>query len=1128
MKHSRPLLAVLVLVLALVGGLALLLSKPGADEAPRALDLHRTETAESNPGADLVQGSTERLRSAAASSLATEVSALDENFALEGTRLLRGRVRPAPGAPADASLCVLAVELDGPPSPTGDLSFAQSRLCDGARFARREVDASFRFELPIPADGKFEVFVDGRYLHLAETVVVRASELDGLDLVLEPVLGALVTVRLVPPAGVTPAELDGARVQLVTLDARRRREPDGGLVQREGVSIEDRLEFRGLSAHSRMGLRARHPAFTVADAFESSLVAGERYDVELELSHGAVVEGRVIDERGAPVPGARVTVERPDGAFGSRGGHLLGLESYLIATEKSPRVSDARGGFTVQSLAPGSITLTARHESFLASEAERTKVAAREVRALELVLRDGASLTGVVLLPDGSPAKDAMVLAAASDNERDDRWFDRRVRRDTTDVDGRFRLRGLHEKPYDVRAEWSQGRALPFKRVEFDVPSSTSDFELKLLAPLTLEGRVVDDLGQPIERFAVTAVPTSEPWDGRRELVSVAIESSELGAFELAGVYPGTYEVSGSSHEHLELDGASVTLSLPSELAPVELRLSRGGTVSGLVLDAAGKPIEGAALIVELVQERRPMWGLDCRTDARGAFRCTGIPPGAHEIRAEHPEHATSAPLPFESVTGIETADLRITMRAGGTLTGEVFGDDGHPQPGRNVSLMSNDGSDGNATSDASGRFEIRNLIPGTYQVVAEPPAEKLAELEDANDMTAMIALLDMASVEIRDGETAHVVLGAPARAPVRVFGTVYENGEPLAGGSVMAVPESGEMLSGFKPGKIAEDGTYEVTLDEPGDYVFMVGVDLGRGAVEFYERIPETDAHALDLDLLVGGIAGRVLDAAGQPLDGYTVRLERQSSLPSLNDLSGGSSADSNATGEYHIRRVPPGVYTLRCDGGGGTYAAAVVTDVAVTDAGVTSGVDLVLRESCTLVGTVTHDGNPLPDAAVWVRDSAGNLLNRYSTTHANASGRFEIRGVPPGDVTVCARHAFSLVSEWVPVRATPEEPREVTIPVRPGTRLRVTLESEGSEAERASVSIRDEAGREHATTMSERELQGLVASGLSTRTQEFGPLPPGEYEVTATTHEGRHARKPVTLRESRAVRSVKLRLRE
>src|SRR6185503_17754646 len=102
----------------------------------------------------------------------------------------------------------------------------------------------------------------------------------------------------------------------------------------------------------------------------------------------------------------------------------------------------------------------------------------------------------------------------------------------------------------------------------------------------------------------------------------------------------------------------------------------------------------------------------------------------------------------------------------------------------------------------------------------AEPAQKEREEMErrmnaDDNASAAdFMSQMKMASATIKDGETTHVVMGAPPKAPVKLSGTVTRAGEIVTNRSVMAIREGGAMLNSMKIGKVDASGHYELTLD--------------------------------------------------------------------------------------------------------------------------------------------------------------------------------------------------------------------------------------------------------------------------------------------------------------------------
>ncbi len=155
------------------------------------------------------------------------------------------------------------------------------------------------------------------------------------------------------------------------------------------------------------------------------------------------------------------------------------------------------------------------------------------------------------------------------------------------------------------------------------------------------------------------------------------------------------------------------------------------------------------------------------------------------------------------------------------------------------------------------------------------------------------------------------------------------------------------------------------------------------------------------------GRVAGRVVTGYAELLPEATL------------SLTGGPAPGrhwtitSGARGEFAFTAVPPGSYSLAVSKTG--YTALDVTDRSVratTTLTVREGesapdIEVTLRRAGTLSGRVVKpDGTPAPD--VWVvpavrRDGVTLMLFDVRAT-SEWDGRYEIRGLPPGDFLVIA----------------------------------------------------------------------------------------------------------------------------
>src|SRR5262249_62108212 len=69
-------------------------------------------------------------------------------------------------------------------------------------------------------------------------------------------------------------------------------------------------------------------------------------------------------------------------------------------------------------------------------------------------------------------------------------------------------------------------------------------------------------------------------------------------------------------------------------------------------------------------------------SDENGAFTLEGLKPGKTNLVATSKEHAKSLPATVELASGQKFDGVELVLRAGGTLTGEVFGEDGKAATG--------------------------------------------------------------------------------------------------------------------------------------------------------------------------------------------------------------------------------------------------------------------------------------------------------------------------------------------------------------------------------------------------------------------------------------------------------------
>ncbi len=280
---------------------------------------------------------------------------------------------------------------------------------------------------------------------------------------------------------------------------------------------------------------------------------------ELQLSPtpalGIVLSGRVLDEEGAPLVGARVNVQsrRP------------GSTSADVNAR-----TDRAGEFRIADAPSGEVTVFAFQDGLRGARLDLGELAPREERHdLELVLATGYTLAGRVLDITGAPAARARLwIESQSDPGNGE------VAR--ADDQGRFQSTGLDAGPFRVSA-WDELGDSGKLTTAFRVPADGQELELRLAPPAALELVVP---GSPsladvrvvlldLDGFALEPSPYApSPEEGRPRWTSRATSSG----LELGGLAAGEYWVGLQDLEHGRAGWTRVALTA-RESARAELVL---------------------------------------------------------------------------------------------------------------------------------------------------------------------------------------------------------------------------------------------------------------------------------------------------------------------------------------------------------------------------------------------------------------------------------------------------------------------------------------------------------------------------------------------------------------------------
>ncbi len=1084
----------------------------------------------------------------AAGSLAGSLQTTDEgrqdlgSEAPEGQVRVSGMVRAPFTAPEDRELEAFAL--------------ASSSEYDEFREALRlqlpeELDIYVLDRVPVESDGSFEllfpaeqedgwVMVAGRYLYSMEAQLVDLDESQTIEVI--PAMGCFISGTLTAPTLKSQGKsLAGIKlaIDLDQFALNKRPDPRNTVKFDFASDAEGRFELRALPTEYTWTLSVLPEQFAAQTITLEELVGGEDIEVAVELDEGGSISGVVLDPAGDPVPEATVRALLVGGTFG--------FDDEKVGETSS----DAEGLFELTAMPVGSVSLKADHRDFL--ESKRVDVAVEAgvaTQNVEIRVVEGGKLTGRVIWPDGTPATGVEVHA-----EFDQAYLSgltafnalRGAEGETiTADDGRFEINGMGGGPFVLTCE-ARPLDLPPHPHESEEPEDRSawfsvraesvqpgsDIELLLHPPLGITGQVTDEKKNAPAKFTVHAVRKAKGGFG-----PVGMEQrhepfeSEDGSFFLGDLTEGSWELTIESEGYVS--PARKSVAVPSE-GTILFPVVRAASISGQVLTPTGAPVASATVTVDLgiVAFQNTMATIDNRptveTDESGLFKFENLPPGSTGLIAKHEDYCESEPVPFELTAGARYEEAEIRLRAGGQLTGLVYDKSGEFAAGFLVVLNSPEMRQIFSKTNSDGEFEIDHVPPGHWQVVAMNSGNDYSTDTDGGNAGLMNSML-LSQAEITEGESTHVIIGAPPQDPVKITGQVTHDGEPFVGANLIFFQEGTRLYENMKFASFGENGHYTATVDGPGTYVVflqkMGRTQVQQQNVEFTLDVPLVEEFEHDFEVPLGRISGVVKNSAGEPVPDARVTIATDGGFRS-DVLMGGqySEVQTDAQGRYDLVGLRPGTYLVAA---GGAMLLDVSGSSPTTVGRVTRGgvrlsenewkqdFDFELQAPGAVeVYVLGIDGTPLEGAGIFLRDSDGRPLEPFNMATTKSTGYCLIQGIAPGDYTVVARKGLYTSQESPPFRVGADATKKVELRVEEGTILWIKLKDSDGEAVRASVSVRDtKSGQDWSAFFGMEDLQVLYLEGEFSPTEHrLGPLPPGKYRVEAKSANGSKS-KPVTVR--------------
>jgi beta-lactamase regulating signal transducer with metallopeptidase domain len=321
---------------------------------------------------------------------------------------------------------------------------------------------------------------------------------------------------------------------------------------------------------SRVSIQVRHRDYMPGNASGS-----RNTEIKVVLQQGTVVEGRVVDSKGAAVVGAKAR---------------LGTDRF--GTDLPEAVTDSAGRFQIRRAPEGSSAVTVQAEGH--SPDVQAVVVGKANKELQFVLQPGHLLRVRMVDSSGQPLPNAAISA---DTWRGYRTLDKRL---TANKDGEVAWDGA---PPDVVKYAAGSQGLSSQR---QVPLVASDEVqvLTLLPSVVFSGRVLDaTTGEPIPKFSVQVGSREEKKDARIYWSPKDAQQFVGGAFRLEFDVPFERQFFQVSAQGYRAKSSGLYSSSEGSQA-FDMQLERSTGVQGVALQPTGEPAVGAE--VAMASSGRP------------------------------------------------------------------------------------------------------------------------------------------------------------------------------------------------------------------------------------------------------------------------------------------------------------------------------------------------------------------------------------------------------------------------------------------------------------------------------------------------------------------------------------------
>lgn len=485
----------------------------------------------------------------------------------------------------------------------------------------------------------------------------------------------------------------------------------------------------------------------------------------------------------------------------------------------------------------------------------------------------------------------------------------------------------------------------------------------------SISGRVTVD-GKPAAGIPVAAVAGETV--NRRDAAARAVSDSE-GHYRVSGLAAGQYQVwtltpgkvaePEASPNYFPYFGSTknIILTANEDVGDVDLKLIRGGVITGRITNADDKPVtEERVSLMLLDANGNPRFGAlgstydqMYQTDDRGIYRIFGLPPGRYKVsvgvdasdgmtrgrrhqKTFYPDTSDQSKATIVELKEAGEAghiDIKVpAARPTYAVSGRVIDtESGLPIPGAGVRFAMVPKDQGRTTpgwampADDRGVFTFSGISPGRYSAYASselyggnfygsPVYFDLVDKDVTGIELKTVPGLSVSGVIVSEGLPTNELLTMLPGLRVGARGST-PNDQFSSGGNSALAPDGSFQIDGLKPGRVSIS-------------VYTSGVGMIRPTIARIEHGGIGISQGFDIQQSVSGL--RVVINYGTGAIRGSVKLEGDDRASSAQvyvtckreGASDGTRAAVDARGHFLIKNLSPGTYEVTVQARGGNQS--------------------------------------------------------------------------------------------------------------------------------------------------------------------------------------------------------------